>query len=174
MSEIRICENCGYHNSIENLECEKCGFDLSFVIPVDENDINENAAKNLSEGAIEETEAVSYTGGSEEIDTSKCDESCGDRYLLSADQITRITIEDGMIIGRDGVTAGQLGTSTFVSRKHAVFSVDNGKVTVTDASTNGTFVNGRRLEKLEPAEIRDGDRIRFADVEFGVHLNANR
>ena len=164
MSEIRICENCGYHNSIENLECEKCGFDLSFVIPVDENDINENAAENLSEGAIEEKDDVSYAGASEEIDT----------YLLSADQITRITIEDGMIIGRDGVTTGQLDTSTFVSRKHAVFSVDNGKVIVTDASTNGTFVNGRRLEKLEPTEIKNGDRIRFADVEFEVHLNANR
>lgn len=36
MSEIRICENCGHHNPVDNLECEECGFDLSFCIPISE------------------------------------------------------------------------------------------------------------------------------------------
>ena len=39
MSEIRVCENCNHPNDINNLECENCGFDLSFVIPIDESEL---------------------------------------------------------------------------------------------------------------------------------------
>ena len=44
-----------------------------------------------------------------------------------------------------------------VSRKHAVFRFENGVLTVQDlGSTNGTFVNGERIEK---AILREGDRV---------------
>ena len=32
--EVRICENCGVKNTIDKLECEACGYDLSFIAPV--------------------------------------------------------------------------------------------------------------------------------------------
>jgi len=44
-----------------------------------------------------------------------------------------------------------------VSRKHAVFRLENGVLTVQDlGSTNGTFVNGERIDK---AALREGDRV---------------
>ncbi len=44
-----------------------------------------------------------------------------------------------------------------VSRKHAVFRLVNGVLTVEDVgSTNGTFVNGERIDK---ATLREGDRV---------------
>jgi pSer/pThr/pTyr-binding forkhead associated (FHA) protein len=44
-----------------------------------------------------------------------------------------------------------------VSRKHAVFRYESGVLTVQDlGSTNGTFVNGERIEK---AVLREGDRV---------------
>lgn len=44
-----------------------------------------------------------------------------------------------------------------VSRKHAVFRLAAGILTVEDlGSTNGTFVNGERIEK---ATLREGDRV---------------
>jgi pSer/pThr/pTyr-binding forkhead associated (FHA) protein len=44
-----------------------------------------------------------------------------------------------------------------VSRKHAVFRLTDGVLTVEDlGSTNGTFVNGERIEK---ATLREGDRV---------------
>ena len=46
MSEIRVCENCNHHNDINNLECEKCGFDLSFVIPIDESELEKQEANS--------------------------------------------------------------------------------------------------------------------------------
>ncbi|MEE2901145.1 MAG: FHA domain-containing protein [Myxococcota bacterium] len=45
-----------------------------------------------------------------------------------------------------------------VSRKHAIIQVSQGVLTIEDlGSTNGTFVNGERLEKT--AELSVGDRI---------------
>ncbi len=44
-----------------------------------------------------------------------------------------------------------------VSRKHAVFRLQGGVLTVEDqGSTNGTFVNGERIEK---ATLNEGDRV---------------
>jgi hypothetical protein len=44
-----------------------------------------------------------------------------------------------------------------VSRKHAIFRLTDGVLTVEDlGSTNGTFVNGERIEK---ATLREGDRV---------------
>jgi pSer/pThr/pTyr-binding forkhead associated (FHA) protein len=44
-----------------------------------------------------------------------------------------------------------------VSRKHAVFRLESGVLTVQDlGSTNGTFVNGERIDK---AVLREGDRV---------------
>jgi pSer/pThr/pTyr-binding forkhead associated (FHA) protein len=44
-----------------------------------------------------------------------------------------------------------------VSRKHAVFRFESGVLTVQDlGSTNGTFVNGERIDK---AVLREGDRV---------------
>lgn len=38
--------------------------------------------------------------------------------------------------------------SNYVSRKHAIFYIENGEVLIFDASTNGTFVNEKRLPIL--------------------------
>lgn len=48
-----------------------------------------------------------------------------------------------------------------VSRAHAVVEVAGGEVSVRDlGSTNGTFLNGRRVET---ARLRDGDELRFGN-----------
>jgi diguanylate cyclase (GGDEF)-like protein len=67
-----------------------------------------------------------------------------------------------------------------VSRRHAVFKVNsNGHVTIEDqGSSNGTFVNGERVEKQQ--ELEDGDRIQVGydciikfsyqdDLEYQLH-----
>ena len=44
-----------------------------------------------------------------------------------------------------------------VSRKHAKITTDDKAVTIQDlGSTNGTFVNGEKIRKVE---LKDGDRI---------------
>lgn len=47
-----------------------------------------------------------------------------------------------------------------ISRRHAEFRYEDGKIIVEDLdSTNGTYVNGRRIES--PTELKPGDSVRF-------------
>jgi hypothetical protein len=69
------------------------------------------------------------------------------------------------LVGRDdGLTVSLAGEST-VSRRHASIRVDGSDVVVTDlGSTNGTFVNGARLQG--PTPLRVGDTVQFGSVRF--------
>jgi hypothetical protein len=60
-------------------------------------------------------------------------------------------------------------TNEQVSRRHAdIRATPGGYLLVDRKSANGTFLNGQRLTPEKPETIRDGDRIRFATVEFEV------
>jgi hypothetical protein len=51
-----------------------------------------------------------------------------------------------------------------VSRAHAVLEITRGEAVVRDlGSTNGTFLNGRRIER---ARLRDGDELRFGNTRM--------
>ena len=72
-------------------------------------------------------------------------------------------------LGPDETTLGRSAENTFplddmtVSRRHATVRMDaRGLVTLTDeGSTNGTFLNGSRLDANRTVTIEDGDRIQF-------------
>ena len=68
----------------------------------------------------------------------------------------------GNRLGRSADNSIQLPDSN-ISRYHAFLgSDDEGQVRLTDlGSTNGTFVNGRRLPEDTPVRIQDGDRLQF-------------
>jgi pSer/pThr/pTyr-binding forkhead associated (FHA) protein len=72
-----------------------------------------------------------------------------------------------LVLGRDPVHSPVAGTfSRFdnVSRRHATLGIDgSGQAWVRDErSTNGTFVNDRRLQPGEQTSLRDGDSLRLA------------
>ena len=82
-----------------------------------------------------------------------------------------------MLVGSDGRRAtlpvgisivGRASSNTLyldpprVSRQHAQISWDGVRAVVTDlGSTNGTFVNGRRLAPNVPEPLQPGDRVSF-------------
>ena len=52
-----------------------------------------------------------------------------------------------------------------VSRRHAVITIDNsGKMTITDHSSNGTYVNGIKMSENVAVPITRKDNISFAHV----------
>ncbi|MBA2663245.1 MAG: FHA domain-containing protein [Bradymonadaceae bacterium] len=58
-----------------------------------------------------------------------------------------------------------------VSWNHALFICRNERILLQDsASTNGTFVNGKRIRS--PRQLRHGDSVRFGDAEFKVWLKS--
>jgi hypothetical protein len=55
-----------------------------------------------------------------------------------------------------------------ISRAHAVVEVDAGEAIVRDlGSTNGTYVNGRRIEV---EHLRDGDELRFGNTRMRFEI----
>ncbi len=158
MSEVRICENCKHPNDINNLECEKCGYDLSFVIPVGESEISE---LNIQQA------------GSENLNVAEEEHEDVKLSLISKDGQINILIHNDLVIGREGECGKYFEKSSYVSRKHAIFYIENGEVLVFDASTNGTFVNEIRIPKLKKTAVHCNDKIRFADIMLEVGY-ANR
>src|SRR4029453_920432 len=70
------------------------------------------------------------------------------------------------IIGRNESCDFQI-LSSRVSREHAEFVRDGAGFRLRDLkSTNGTFVNGQRIDE---ARLNDGDLVVIADVEFTFH-----
>lgn len=64
-------------------------------------------------------------------------------------------------VGREPDSDLRIGEPT-VSRRHAVVAVTNGCVTVADlGSTNGTWVNDRRLGEGDRVRLHHGDVVRF-------------
>jgi pSer/pThr/pTyr-binding forkhead associated (FHA) protein len=73
------------------------------------------------------------------------------------------------LIGRDPKCQIRPSSAT-VSKKHCAVLVLGDQAFIQDFnSTNGTFVNDERVEGER--ELRDGDRLRIAGIEFRVALN---
>lgn len=61
--------------------------------------------------------------------------------------------------------------AALVSRLHCRLEADDERLSVVDLdSTNGTWVNGRRIER---ARLTDGDRLRVGRIELTVSQRSN-
>ena len=61
-----------------------------------------------------------------------------------------------------------------VSRRHALIDRDDRGLFITDLeSTNGTWVNGRRLPSGRQSPLSDGDRVRLADCEYELGVGSD-
>ena len=67
-------------------------------------------------------------------------------------------IGDGLAVGR-GAEDGVLLDGPDLSREHFVLTTDGSNVYVTDTSSNGTWLNGNRLQRSARAQVRAEDSI---------------
>ena len=83
---------------------------------------------------------------------------------------SEIQVRDEFVIGRQASEEGQLGQDAEISRRHARIARSNGSFVVEDlGSTNGTFVNGRRISK--PEILSPGDRIQVGATTMVVQVS---
>lgn len=89
----------------------------------------------------------------------------------------RLEVDDELSVGR--LEADVVVEDAELSRRHAVFRVVDGALEVEDlGSTNGTFVEGRRIE--EPTRLENGTRVKIgislfvAEVEPAVQTTRVR
>ena len=96
--------------------------------------------------------------------------------LTSVNSGMEFPVRENIEVGRmSSDLADLLNASDYTSRYHAKLSLENNAFFVTDESTNGTFVNDKRLSKGATTELHSGDILRFADVAFKVscHEDSN-
>ena len=71
--------------------------------------------------------------------------------------------------GRTGGIWPELSSCQYVSGRHGDISSVPGGWAITDlGSTNGTFLNGQRIDPMRPYPLKKGDRVRIATLDFTV------
>lgn len=87
-------------------------------------------------------------------------------YLKSVSGDKKVELNGEIVAGREQ-DCGLVLTEGHPSRRHARLTVEGGEVWVEDlGSTNGTFVNDRKVESA--VKLAPGDRVRFDAEEFEV------
>ncbi len=84
-------------------------------------------------------------------------------------QEARCTLDHRVVIGRDPESPVQI-QGPGISREHLAIEERDGRALIYDLSSNGTSVNGSRLEKNRPREVRHGDLIEIPgyQIDFKV------
>jgi class 3 adenylate cyclase len=102
-----------------------------------------------------------------------------DRLILSPGTATEqaVPVPGRLFVGREcaGIAPRQrlILDEPSISRDHfELRSESPGTTRLIDHSTNGTWVNGRRLERGEPVRLSDGDRIEVGEVTLEFRAGA--
>lgn len=85
----------------------------------------------------------------------------------------RLAGADGAVLGRrKGIYHDVLASCHYISGIHAQlnYSVQGGWTITDRGSSNGTYINGRKLIPNEASRIANGDRVVLANVEFRVEV----
>lgn len=177
MARVKICPNpnCGGRNAPSAPFCIEpgCGFALADVDVVDES-LAEKTDSNTSEGRETAFSGMLPPDVSRE---DRAREPASRRKAALTFPWGETEIGETLFVGRDS-SFSMLGDLlenegyVKVSRKHAELYLEDGKLYVRDVgSTNGTFVNGQRIEN-RPIPLSNGDQLGFSSqLVATVHLD---
>lgn len=186
-SSMQICPTCGHRNRPGVLICDNCGTNLmtGSKTAIGTRDLVKDQA---------ERKADASASGENLLDTSevKAIEAAGSG-TFSEDMVLRIEIEGGttpmmvypkqeIIMGRRDPNTGGMpdvdlttyaGYRMGVSRRHAAIRLQDQQLNLSDlGSSNGTFLNGTRLNAHRPYQVKDGDEIRLGQMVLRVYFQA--
>jgi pSer/pThr/pTyr-binding forkhead associated (FHA) protein len=140
------CKECQVENIEGALFCEECGARLE-------------EKPELAETAV-------ATGGAELVlaspDGSRLELPEKDEVVIGREDPVSDVFPDVDLTGLGGMEKG-------VSRRHAVIHRSGAEYTVEDmGSTNGTYLNKKRIEPHAPQSIKAGDEVRFGKLSLSV------
>jgi predicted component of type VI protein secretion system len=78
-------------------------------------------------------------------------------------------LDGGVTLGRGSESLLPLD-GTGISREHLRLHSEAGKIFVTDLSSNGTWLNARRLTRGQPHLVTPSDILKVPGFEIGIHL----
>ena len=180
----KSCKACGKLHPINAMRCTTCGARLidAPIVVVDVLDVTETPSTGASPSADRwKCEYCHFEHNDNSEDACQlCERS---RDLPAGEQETGtnaaqpvyvlrfpfgdVTFESSLAIGRDPDFCNfseRLQAFEKVSRKHAILEVDAGSgLSLVDmGSTNGTYVNGSRLDFNARSTVRIGDEVSFS------------
>ena len=86
--------------------------------------------------------------------------------------VRKITVRHDIVIGR-GADCNLRLSAPQISRRHCFLRVGRDGVTVTDLdSSNGTWVEGRRIDSGVRCDVQDGNFLSLGPIRFLVHVRA--
>ncbi|HLE41185.1 MAG TPA: FHA domain-containing protein [Nitrospirota bacterium] len=141
------CKECDMENIDGALFCEECGAKLDMMEPLQDT-------------------AVETGNGSQLVltsrDGSKLDIPAKDEVVIGRDDPVSEVFPDLDLTDLGGMDSG-------VSRKHAIIHRTGAEYTIEDLeSTNGTYVNKKRIQPHVPQAIKAGDELRFGKLALAV------
>jgi pSer/pThr/pTyr-binding forkhead associated (FHA) protein len=142
------CKECQMENIEGALFCEECGSKLETVAEVKDTAIGVNE---------EGTNLVLLSS-----DGSKLEVPTKDEVVIGREDPISDVFPDVDLTGMGGMEKG-------VSRKHAVIHRSGTDYTIEDlGSTNGTYINKKKIQPRAPQTIKPGDELRFGKLSLSV------
>lgn len=179
------CPVCSHMNRAGSLVCENCGtlLDLRTESRRATRDLRDSAddLNKESHEAIQETPEKKVRG-SEYHDGLAV-------HLRVAESKQPIVVsskmlESDVVLGRRDPITEQVpevdldmfaGYRMGVSRRHAILKVVNKMLVVVDlGSSNGTYLNGKRLEARSPEVVMEGDLLRLGQIIMTVQFTEDQ
>lgn len=76
---------------------------------------------------------------------------------------------EGLLVGRDPKVCDLVVSDTSISRVHARISLVNGDLHIEDLdSTNGTFLDGKKLRPSTPVLMKSSASLMFGDIDLSI------
>ena len=188
INSVRICPECGHHNSLGLIECEKCEADLQGVKVTLIDDSKENKQEATKEEIKENKPSLiklcpscNHTNKANAKICEKCNfdltlviasmNNINEKkeksiYLISDDNKCKINIDSNyVLIGRSLSKYPYLHDKGCVSRRHIKLTYFNNKLEIKNcerADINRpviTYINDKLLKENEKLVLKDGDEI---------------
>ncbi|MDR2179109.1 MAG: FHA domain-containing protein [Synergistaceae bacterium] len=158
MNLVKLCPACNEENPVSEVICRVCMTNLASVSPVPAG-----SAKAPPERR-DEPEKTDKPDKIEEIAESG---PASPRTLHAPAVLTfqlpngrAVPVGSGEILGRSGERSLFFQDFQTVSRRHAKVDFRDGGWQIEDLqSTNGTWINGRRLDPGQPCPLKTGDVV---------------
>lgn len=171
MSNLVICPNCSHENHAAEQFCANCGLWLQdFETRKTFSGVQGTAIKA-------KVQEIAQLRESNKIQVPQLE---GNEIALAIDDAPNVLVirfDSPLLLGRDtGAHTDNHPLIDFndyrgyvmgVSRTHAMISRQNGDFYLVDlGSSNGTFLNGNRLNPNEPKLLETGDRITLGQIDI--------
>ncbi|HZM24673.1 MAG TPA: FHA domain-containing protein [Anaerolineales bacterium] len=164
-----ICSNCQYKNVSGAVFCAECGAQLDGVETLVTQAITDEQIEEELKKRTARPEPVSAPSNSwislHLMDSGKI------LPLASRNEFTLGRLSEGQPIMPDIDLTPYQAYASGVSRLHAVVKRENNRVAVMDlGSSNGTYVNGRRLNPHTEESLSHGDIVALGKLKIQILL----